>query len=85
MRQVINEQLSPLLGLYHALLMSQLILARRRRGGPVSSENRRATGRAEPDNVESHFPLSLCQNSTKAANCTIYSLRLRVSPHSTDE
>lgn len=37
------------------------------------------------DNVESHFPFSLCQNSTKAANCTIYSLRLRVSPHSMDE
>lgn len=37
------------------------------------------------DNVESHFPFSLCQNSTKAANCTIYSPRLRVSPHSMDE
>lgn len=41
--------------------------------------------RAVHDNTESHFPFSLCQNSTKAANCTIYSLRLRVSPHSMDE
>lgn len=41
--------------------------------------------RAVHDNVESHFPFSLCQNSTKAANCTIYSPRLRVSPHSMDE
>lgn len=37
------------------------------------------------DNIESHFPFSLCQNRTKAANCTIYSLRRRVSPHSMDD
>lgn len=51
----------------------------------VSYENNEGYIEPPHDNVESHFPFSLCQNSTKAANCTIYSLRLHVSPHSMDE